>query len=126
MFFTFRVYIDITFFITYCSFRAEKVTKEWTRAVESHPDKPKLWRKFIEFSMSNFAKFTVSNLRSVLTRAITVLNSQKRVYGLGHEKHRFLEYRALVVAVTACYVERQVGHNSCYRCFLTHFVGRIQ
>lgn len=61
--------------------------------------------------MTNFAKFTVSSLRGVLTRAINVLNGQKKVYSLGHEKHRFLEYRALVVAVTACYVECQSGYS---------------
>jgi hypothetical protein len=91
--------------------RASVVSSSWDKAVSTHPDKALLWRQYIEYHMANFSKFNVSTLRAVLERALSVLNGQKKRYNLGHEKHRFFEYRALVIAVTAAYLERQAGYS---------------
>lgn len=99
----------------------------WERAIESHPDSPKLWQNFIDFAMSNFATFSMNNLRPIFTNAIKILGKQKvreniltflvrsyspqKLYKEGHPKHLAFEYRSLMIVFAAAFVELQSGYE---------------
>lgn len=104
----------------------QKVEFEWEKAVTKHPDSPLMWKRYIDFSLSNFATFSLSNLRPVFAKAIKILMHQKvhaivlshltypqhqKMYSVEHPKHFLFEYRALMVVFTAACVEKQAGYE---------------
>jgi len=88
----------------------EKVLKVWQKTVFDHPDSPGLWKAYLAFFQSNFSSFTMSALRTLYGQAIKILLKSKGLYTIGTAKHRALEERALLIALTYCSVERQAGY----------------
>jgi len=83
---------------------------KWKEIVSSHPDSPILWNNYINFCLSNFRNFTISSLRDIFSKAIAVINKQKKHYQKGNEKNRSLEYRQMMILISACWIELQSGY----------------
>lgn len=60
--------------------RYQKVSDLWEKTVAAHPDSSRLWRHYMQYSLSHLATMTMTRLRLTIANALKVLAAQKKYY----------------------------------------------
>jgi hypothetical protein len=56
------------------------VSELWEKTVSAHPDSSRLWRHYMQYSLSHLTTMTMTRLRLTISNALRVLAAQKKYY----------------------------------------------